>query len=205
VGALNSSRVLLSPDEERQREGEALAFWADAADIPYIRVFDGQADSTVDGVAEISRALDAWDEWKMAHGVQCDLLVETHDFLADARNVAALAQLRRGRLNLLWDTCHSWRLSGRSPLDDWADLKPFVKHIHIKDAIQDPSAKNGVQYVLPGAGELPVLELFDRLQADGFSGPVSLEWEKLWHPDLPSLAEALAVGQTRGWWPGSVS
>jgi hypothetical protein len=38
------------------------------------------------------------------------------------------------------------------------------------------------------------------LRAANFSGPVSLEWERMWHPYLPPLDEALTVAAARGWW-----
>jgi len=37
------------------------------------------------------------------------------------------------------------------------------------------------------------------LQA-GFGGAVSLEWERLWHPQLAPLDEALASATRLGWW-----
>jgi hypothetical protein len=42
--------------------------------------------------------------------------------------------------------------------------------------------------------------LVAELKAAEFSGPVSLEWERMWHPYLPPLDEALAVAAARGWW-----
>ena len=38
------------------------------------------------------------------------------------------------------------------------------------------------------------------LRADAFAGPVSLEWEKQWHPYLPSLDAALTAAAARRWW-----
>jgi hypothetical protein len=33
-----------------------------------------------------------------------------------------------------------------------------------------------------------------------YGGPVSLEWERRWHPELEPLDEVLAVVTQRGWW-----
>ena len=33
-----------------------------------------------------------------------------------------------------------------------------------------------------------------------YDGWVSLEWEKLWHPYLPPLDDALAAAARRDWW-----
>ena len=53
--------------------------------------------------------------------------------------------------------------------------------------------------MLPGAGEFPMAPLRAVLAAE-YAAVVSLEWEKLWHPYLPPLDEALAVASRRGWW-----
>ena len=72
--------------------------------------------------------------------------------------------------------------------------------MHVKDSMPVPSGKPPFTYVLPGAGEFPMEALRAALEADGFAGPVSLEWEKFWHPDLPPLDTALAAAAARGWW-----
>jgi sugar phosphate isomerase/epimerase len=70
----------------------------------------------------------------------------------------------------------------------------------VKDSINRPSARHPYTYVLPGDGEMPATELFDVLAQGGFNGAVSLEWEKLWHPYLPSLREALQATVAQMWW-----
>jgi sugar phosphate isomerase/epimerase len=54
--------------------------------------------------------------------------------------------------------------------------------------------------VPPGDGEFPVTPLLAALRTDEFAGPVCFEWEKLWHPYLPPLDEALRVAAGRNWW-----
>jgi hypothetical protein len=53
--------------------------------------------------------------------------------------------------------------------------------------------------VLPGNGEFPMSSL-QRILAAEFSGAVSLEWEKLWHPYLPPLDDALRSAGKAAWW-----
>ena len=72
--------------------------------------------------------------------------------------------------------------------------------MHVKDSIPVPSARHPFTYTLPGDGGFPIAPLLGALRADGFSGAVSLEWERMWHPYLPSLDEALVVAAQRGWW-----
>jgi hypothetical protein len=52
---------------------------------------------------------------------------------------------------------------------------------------------------LPGEGEFPMASLRAILQAE-FYGTVSLEWEKLWHPYLPPLENALTAASEHRWW-----
>ena len=82
----------------------------------------------------------------------------------------------------------------------WRAIRSGVVHVHVKDSVGQPSARHPFTYVLPGDGEFPVSPLLAALQADGFDGPVSLEWERMWHPYLPSLDAALTVAAVRHWW-----
>jgi sugar phosphate isomerase/epimerase len=82
----------------------------------------------------------------------------------------------------------------------WRAIRASVVHVHVKDSISVLSAKHPFTYVLSGAGEFPMAPLVAALRADKFTGPVSLEWEKLWHPYLASLAEALCAAAESRWW-----
>ena len=46
---------------------------------------------------------------------------------------------------------------------------------------------------------MPLAELVTLLRAEQFDGFISLEWEKLWHPYLPPLRDALVRLQQRNW------
>jgi hypothetical protein len=35
---------------------------------------------------------------------------------------------------------------------------------------------------------------------DEYAGPVSLEWERLWHPELAPLEDALEAAKRNDWW-----
>jgi hypothetical protein len=35
---------------------------------------------------------------------------------------------------------------------------------------------------------------------DEFTGAMSVEWERHWHPSLPPLEDALASMSQHGWW-----
>jgi sugar phosphate isomerase/epimerase len=72
--------------------------------------------------------------------------------------------------------------------------------VHIKDSTGLPSARHPYTYVIPGTGEMPLPEVMSVLRRDGYNGAISLEWEKMWHPYLPDLSEALGAASEQGWW-----
>jgi sugar phosphate isomerase/epimerase len=54
--------------------------------------------------------------------------------------------------------------------------------VHIKDSV-------GERLCNTGEGTLPIAETVRMLEADGYNGDYSLEWEKRWHPELRNAAE----------------
>ncbi len=126
-------------------------------------------------------------------------MVETHDALITRGAIERFRSALPGTA-LLWDAHHTWRKGGESPVETWGGIRASVVHVHVKDSIAVASARHPFTYVLPGDGDFPVAPLFAALQADGFVGPVSLEWEKLWHPYLGPLEDALVAAAARQWW-----
>jgi len=82
---------------------------------------------------------------------------------------------------MLWDIQHSYK-AGTAPADFYNEFKSVIEHVHFKDCIFDdgkPVEK------LPGDGIIPIKEHYEILEAGGYKGFYSLEWEKRWHPELP--------------------
>lgn len=69
----------------------------------------------------------------------------------------------------------------------------------MKDSVSRPSARLPYNYTLPGQGEFPMPALRRVLEAGGYAGVLSLEWERMWHPALPPLDEALAAAAAASW------
>ena len=124
-------------------------------------------------------------------------MIETHDSLFTAEAIGRFLA-RVPDAALLWDSHHTWKRGGESPSTTWGAIKGNVVHVHVKDSVSRPSARHSFTYVLPGTGEFPAAVLFAELRGGGFRGPVSLEWEKLWHPYLPPLSDALTAAAL-GW------
>jgi sugar phosphate isomerase/epimerase len=200
VVGLNASLKLAAPTPADRDQLLALAPWAEAAGVSWLRVFDGPVlDANGGGLAVAAETLAWWEDLRREHGWRARLSVETHDALFTGAAVQRLFAAAPGTA-ILWDAHHTWRKGGEDPLVTWAAIRPHVVHVHVKDSLPVPSARHPFTYVLPGDGGFPMAELRARLEADGFGGGVSLEWERMWHPYLPPLEEALRVARERAWW-----
>ena len=199
IVAFNASLHLAGATETEKGQLRALAPWAEALGVKWLRVFDGGKEA---GDADISSARETlrwWSDERARRDWKVDVMVETHDtlFTADriGRFVAAVPDIA-----ILWDAHHTWRKGGEDPATTWPAIRDRVVHVHVKDSIAVPSARHPFTYVLPGDGGFPIAATLAALEADRFAGFVSLEWEKLWHSYLPALDEALKVARARNWW-----
>jgi sugar phosphate isomerase/epimerase len=177
--------------------GKLLEFvpWAEAMGVPWLRVFDGGKSATG---AELDRAalvVARWRKLRADRGWKTDLMVETHDALSTSAAIGRLTRAVTG-LAILWDSHHTWRNGGEHPAETWATVHGSVVHIHVKDSRLEGGTAS--RYVLPGTGEFPMESL--RRALGGFTGGVSLEWERQWHPELPPLSEALLSARSTSWW-----
>lgn len=182
---------------EREKFLEFLP-WAEALGVRWLRAFDGGKAADA---AELNRAADAMDWWgklRRVNGWTADVMIETHDSLFTAAAIRRFLQVAPDAA-ILWDSHHTWKRGGENPVTTWQAIKSQVVHIHVKDSVSRPSEKHPYTYVLPGSGEFPMAALRQVLSVE-YSGKLSLEWEKLWHPCLPPLEEALRVATDSGWW-----
>jgi len=202
-----SSFKLVGNDEKSRAELLAFCHWADSWGARYVRAFGGGTWGQPLTDADYSQAAETvvWWQWeKKRRHWQVDLLLETHDaFSASAPCRHLLARLREP-IGIIWDSHHTWRLGSETPRESWAQLFPWVRHVHVKDSIAKPSARHPYTYVLPGDGEMPLEQVVKVLREHDFAGMVSLEWERQWHPYLPPLPEALTRLQAQPWFSRSV-
>ena len=199
IAAFNASLRLVGATAAERDQLAAIAPWAEALGVRWLRVFDGGKHA---GTAEFAAAAETvrwWQQLRTERGWQAEIMVETHDSLITAETVGRFLAALPGTA-ILWDAHHTWRKGGEDPVATWRAVRASVVHLHVKDSVPVPSARHPFTYVLPGDGGFPIAPLLAALRADGFAGPVSLEWEKLWHPCLPLLDEALRVATERGWW-----
>ncbi len=123
-------------------------------------------------------------------------------------------------VGVLWDTHHPWRFFGEEIGATFDRLKQRTIHTHWKDSLPtstenasraeneipnedkrqrtaaDLQARNLMSghrpshYVLMGEGDFPTSRTLKFLIEYGYTGWLSLEWEKMWHPELadPQIA-----------------
>lgn len=199
IFALDTSFKL--SDEDTGNREALLRFvpWAEALKVRWLRVFDGGSSGNAGELERAAATLAWWRELRARNGWKCDVMIETHDSLFTAAAIGRFVALVPDAA-VLWDSHHTWRRGSENPMKTWNAIKGNVVHVHVKDSVARPSARHPFTYVLPGDGEFPAETLFSALRADQFAGPVSLEWEKLWHPYLAPIEEALTQANARGWW-----
>lgn len=171
--------------------------YAEALGAPFLRVFDGGRTADPGELEEAAQTLDWWRAWRRDHGVKTDLMVETHDMLLDVERIQRFVS-RVPHCSVLWDAHHTWRRGGAPLCATLAALAGRLVHVHVKDSV--PSLNHWeFDYVLPGTGDFPFHELAPMLGQSAFVGVVSLEWERAWHPQLPTLEQALRSARMKDW------
>ena len=95
-------------------------------------------------------------------------------------------------VRVLWDLAHPFT-AGETIAESAAQFDGFICHVHVKDHTADH------KLVLLGKGIVPLDEAFSELKRMRYSGYVSLEWEKTWHPELeePEIAFPQAIEYMR--------
>lgn len=203
VRVLGTSFKLVGDNDKGRAALLDFARLADQLDVPYLRIFGGGSWGTPLADADYDAAIEVlgwWNNVRSSNGWQTDILIETHDaFSASPPLLELFGRLGQGT-GIIWDSHHTWRLGGETPSASWTALRPFIKHVHVKDSNNVPSARHPYTYVMPGTGEMPLGEVMAILRRDGYDGAVSLEWEKMWHPYLPDLSGALGAARELGLW-----
>lgn len=200
VIGFGTSMSLVGPGRKRQDLFLEFLPWAEALGGVRLRVFDGGKNWTDAEFAEAVAFLHWWQAERATRGWRSDIMIETHDFLFTAAVLQRFLAVAPKGTAILWDTHHTWRIGGESPTVTWRAVRDSIVHLHVKDSVTLPDPNGKYAYVLPGAGEFPMRDLLTVLETDRFGGPLSLEWERQWHPTLPPLDEALAHASVSAWW-----
>lgn len=175
-------------------EGVASAKAAAGLGIPFIRVFGN--DAKPDAATATRSVIEGIGELCAAAG-DVIVLLEVHgDFNRSEALMPVIGALDRGgvrNFGLIWDVAHSDRAYGSEWQRFYNDIAPWVRHVHIKDHVRIAagSGTRSFRLTMPGDGEIPIRDIVRRLALDGYSGYFSLECERMWHPELPPIEDAL--------------
>lgn len=158
---------------------------AERMGFPYVRFFGNNIKDDKDAcIARVSSSFAEIADFAASHGVTA--LLEVHGDFNCNENLAPILDALRGKagFGLIWDVAHSDIVYGENWQGFYELIRPFIKHVHLKDH------KDG-ELTLPGDGTIPLLPIVRRLLADGYDGCLSLEWEKKWHPEIGDIEPAL--------------
>ncbi len=169
------------------RDGLAYLDMAAEWDAPYIRVFGGTPEGTSkeDAIKASVECLGTLMQRGKELGIR--VLLETHDaFASSAMVMAVLKEVPEA--GALWDTLHPYRV-GEQPAETAARLGERCDHMHIKDGRRN-SQNEKWDLTLLGEGEVPIPAILSMLHQQGYSGWLSVEWEKKGHPEIaePEIA-----------------
>jgi len=167
--------------EEAKKEVADYLTLAEGLEVPYVRVLgDGSPEPGKADQALVEENL--WELLPLAAQKKVTLLLETNGVFASSARIGALMEkINHPNLAVLWDVHHPYRYFHEPVVETYTNLKPWIKHIHIKDSVE----KNGkVQYRIFGCGDVPVTQVIRELSLGGYQGYVVLEWVKRWCMDL---------------------
>ena len=161
---------------------------------PLVRTFGGTAPPGVSNAQAAAWVAESLGELLgEAETLGVTIVLETHDSFSRGTDVArVLDQLPSPRLGAIWDMLHPLRY-GEPPETTWAMLRSRLLHVHVKDGHPDPAAARPEEWALTllGEGVVPGVAILRILRDGGYSGYLSVEWEKYWHPGLAEPEVAL--------------
>jgi sugar phosphate isomerase/epimerase len=167
----------------------------------FIRVFGGAIGATPRAQAIRQTGATLRTAAAIAADAGAQVVFETHDDWLNAAHVAAvLEEAQHPAAGVLWDVHHPYRTLGETPQETWRRLGRWIRYTHVKDSRRAAGAPRGYQYCATGTGDIPLVEIVALLQAGGYDGWYTLEWEKQWLPELaePEAAFPAYVQYMRG-------
>lgn len=177
-------------------EGKECIEIAERVGFPFIRVFGNNiTDEREECIARVAKGISELCAYARDKGVY--VLLEVH---GDFNTVENLSPVIEGlgdteNFGLIWDVAHTHRVYHEKWREFYNEMKPYIRHVHIKDVCDATDT-----LCLVGDGNIPIKEIVSTLCEDGYDGYFSLEWEKKWHPELDCIEKALErfVGVMRG-------
>jgi L-ribulose-5-phosphate 3-epimerase len=191
IGALSPGLFKWTDTPEKYAREMAEVFpraveWAQRWQLPALIVFgfqkpgatEANAD-TVPGGTPPNWVLEALAQAaEQASAANLKLLIEPEPVCwADSGKAAAalIRAVNSPALGINYDPCNDAWMLRRDPLEDFAEVAPFIANVHIKDQLDAPAGSGMPTWVVPGTGMLDWRGHLRALKASGYDGPISLE------------------------------
>lgn len=159
--------------------------------IPAIRVFGNNCpagEGHDETLARIGGGVRDVCRYAADHGVRVNL--EVHGDVNTVENIKPVLDIAGGEsaFGIIWDVAHSDRGCGADFVPFYETIRPFIRHIHLKDHTHEADGTFKLCHI--GEGDIPLKPIIRRLLDDGYDGYFSFEWEKRWVPTLdePEIA-----------------
>ncbi len=174
------------------KEGKASIDLANKLNCKFIRVCgddipDKEKEDEI--IERIAAGIDELVNYAKGKGVT--VLVETHGKFSCGNAMMKLLRHITGKeIGVLWDVTNAYIDYGEPTEETFNSLREYIRHTHIKDAKgKHPNAS----LCMVGEGDLSIAQMIDLLKSADYDGWVSLEWEKMWHPELEEPEVVLDV------------
>lgn len=134
-----------------------------------------------------------------AHGLGVQIALEPHDnFVRSSVIAPILRAVPHPALGVIWDVGNAYS-AGENPTEGYELLHERLSYVQVKDGLGRGATW---QLTALGKGDVPLRQAFELLAKDGYTGPISIEWEYAWHPELdpPEVALPQALSLVRGLW-----
>ena len=158
--------------------------------IPAIRVFGDRIENEAvkaHVTSQVAKGIRILCEY--ARGKNVKVMQEVHgDFLSIETLMPVVEQVNDcPEFGVLWDIANTKDVCTGNWHGFYNEIKPYLRHVHVKD---HKIVNDTIEYCLVGEGVIPVKDIVQTLEADGYTGWYSLEWEKKWHPEIqdPEIA-----------------
>jgi sugar phosphate isomerase/epimerase len=154
-----------------------------------VRAFIGVIEDEAPPNALMGRAIDGLaPAADRAADVGVAIVIEPHDdFVRSEALVPILRALDHPMVGAIWEIGNAWA-AGEDPSVGCSALGPWIRYVQLKDG-----RGRGADWRLTaiGEGEVPLGEALTMLVARGPLPPLSVEWERAWHPELAPADVAL--------------
>lgn len=125
-----------------------------------------------------AKALDA--SAKIADRYDVKIMVETHDpVLSRLHNLQAFLQ-KSQKAWVLYDPANMI-YAGERHEKVFPFIKDRIAHVHLKDFVFSGEKR---VFCRPGIGVVPIKDIVKDLKESGYKGALSVEWERLWNPEM---------------------